>query len=643
MKVSFKSMGPILLITFIAAAFLLGGCGGGGGGSDDFSSGSSSGSGNVALLVADGPADDYDEIWICVTKVLLIPSDRNPNRSPVAIFESDACHEINLLELRDEDFLLTVKKRVPAGLYSKIRLEVKNIWAEGGPCDNFKLPSNRIDLNPRGDFAVRAGKTLAIRLDIDANKSINLHEAGNSGKCIFRPVVFVDIDTIETPRRCPRILKGTIISLMENEDTGVVEGFVLDLADKRGRLDVLLSDDPDRPTIIFGEDGNRVRPNALEPGQNVKVRGKITSKGDLTASVVIIGNVLTAKGTVVSSVNSNSIFPLLLDPGQALVGDQVDVEVTDATFVLLGCDEEVSTDAIQRGKRARVVGKGDLGEGVLRAVAVFLESEEIFGDLLDIEEVAVGNNLTIKEEDGNERTVFLPPDTPIFLQGNGDISLELLDQLLTNCGPKKVRVVLDPEETEPTAEEVRVQQERLLGQVDAILGDRVVRLQSGKLVRIQEGATILLNTKRADVPVDFDEIKVGDKLTLYGLAACSDLDVDFFAFIALVNESATDCDDDCNGDDDDDDDGDDDDDDDGIDSVFNPPSDHTDSQDGFLHKPGKENPFSNGCTACHGSDLMGGFAPSCFTCHGQEWDEEMADVPGDDVNNGDKKDKKDKN
>ena len=38
-----------------------------------------------------------------------------------------------------------------------------------------------------------------------------------------------------------------------------------------------------------------------------------------------------------------------------------------------------------------------------------------------------------------------------------------------------------------------------------------------------------------------------------------------------------------------------DDDDDEIGSGFNPPPDHTDRQEGFLHKPGKENPFSNGC------------------------------------------------
>ena len=78
----------------------------------------------------------------------------------------------------------------------------------------------------------------------------------------------------------------------------------------------------------------------------------------------------------------------------------------------------------------------------------------------------------------------------------------------------------------------------------------------------------------------------------------------------------------CSEDDDGEDGGDDDD----GDSVFNPPPDHTDEEDGFLHAPGKDKPFSNGCTVCHGRELTGpdsgGFAPSCFTCHGMEWDKD---------------------
>ena len=165
---------------------------------------------------------------------------------------------------------------------------------------------------------------------------------------------------------------------------------------------------------------------------------------------------------------------------------------------------------------------------MFRAAAVFLKPEEITGDLLSIERAAGGTNLTIRDADGNEHAVFLSQETPIYLHGDGVIPIGFLNQLLLNCGSKKVRVALDPEKTEPTALEVKVQQERLFGEVADILRDRTVRLKDGKLVRIQEGATILLNTKRADIPLDFSDVKIGDELTLFGLEACDVLDADFY-------------------------------------------------------------------------------------------------------------------
>ena len=94
----------------------------------------------------------------------------------------------------------------------------------------------------------------------------------------------------------------------------------------------------------------------------------------------------------------------------------------------------------------RVIGKYDVADHVLRAVAIFVDSEEIVGELWEIEPATGGNNLLIKEKDGNERTVFLPQGTPVYLQGDGEVSLRLLNYLLDNCGPKEVRVALDPAE-----------------------------------------------------------------------------------------------------------------------------------------------------------------------------------------------------
>ena len=54
-------------------------------------------------------------------------------------------------------------------------------------------------------------------------------------------------------------------------------------------------------------------------------------------------------------------------------------------------------------------------------------------------------------------------------------------------------------------------------------------------------------------------------------------------------------------------------------SKYTPPSDHTVSKDGFMHKSGLEQPIAN-CADCHGSDLKGGTTGvSCFECHDKEW------------------------
>lgn len=50
-----------------------------------------------------------------------------------------------------------------------------------------------------------------------------------------------------------------------------------------------------------------------------------------------------------------------------------------------------------------------------------------------------------------------------------------------------------------------------------------------------------------------------------------------------------------------------------------PPTDHTISNDGAMHKSGLKEPLTN-CVVCHGSDLKGGtVGVSCYECHSKEW------------------------
>ena len=519
-----------VMILLVAGIFLIS-CGSSGGGSSS-SSGSSGGSGTAAIFIADGPADDYESIWITITEVSLIPAN---DGSPVVIFESSKGHKIDLLQYRDEDYLLTVRDGIPAGVYEKIRLRVSDVRTKGGDCDRLdvKLPSGKIDLNPRGGFRVVKGETISIRLDIDANKSINLHKAGNSGKCIYRPVVFVDIDTVKGPQRCPRILKGTIRRLIDNNEDGDTDGFVLDLGGQRGDLKVYLTDH----TVIFDQDGSFAGPDALEPGQRVKVRGRLKPDGALQASVVVIGGSLVLKGTVtgaVETVDGRELFPLDLDRGQEVVDNRIDVVVTSDTLVLLGCDREVDLDAIQPGMRARVVGK--ISGGDLLAVVVLLEAEQITGELIDISSTTGGRYLTVKTGDSSEVKVFLPVGVPVFLEGDGQVDLDLLTELV-ECKPRVVRIMLDPDEPDLTATSVYVQADKLVGQVSWTDSVRpILTLIGGQTVQVQPGATILADEEDSDDLVLFNYIQAGDELTLFGFEACDGDDVDFYAFIVLIKD-----------------------------------------------------------------------------------------------------------
>ena len=229
MKICIRSKESTFLLILMITAMIFAGCGGGGGGggSDDFSAGSSSQTGTAALLLRDAPADEYDKIILCINKVTLEPGSE-------AVFEAEeGCVEVDLLEHQEKPFLLNVKD-VPAGTYNQIRMTVDYIRTKGGSCDtkDIKLPSNVIKINPQGPFTIKSGDKVVIDVDVKAKQSINIHAAGNSGKCIFRPVILAEVKTVDDllpERKCPRIFKG-IITALKLDDNDDVIGFKLKLS-----------------------------------------------------------------------------------------------------------------------------------------------------------------------------------------------------------------------------------------------------------------------------------------------------------------------------------------------------------------------------------------------------------------------------
>jgi hypothetical protein len=508
----------ILTILLFALISMLAGCGGGGGSSDA----PQAGTGTVAVFVKDSPTDEFEKILVTITEVSLIPV----SGSPVVIFDNPAGCTVDILDYRNEDFLLTIQKSVPAGTYSKIRLRVTNIELEPtstsaiGSNIEVKLPSGKIDLNPRGTFTVVPGGTLSVRLDLDANKAINVHPS-KPGWYIFRPVVFVDITTGYPAEICPKLAHGTITRLIQNTQNQTT-GFIMTLGDNRGTLEVKLNSDTD----IFGTNGEFVDVSSLAIGQEVRVRGKLDATGALVASLVIIGDVVDVLGDVDGAVVSG-LFLLTPFTGEELVGQHNVRIVSGKTLILVDCGTEVGPEAIQPGMVARVFGK-IVSEGpsdVLRAVAVILRTKEVKGGITAASDVSDGRQLSILEESGATVGVFVPSAAPVFIEGDGQVSADKL-----TVG-RQVRILLSQTITTPlTAKTVFIEGEKVEGTVTSTGSNTMV--VDGKNVSVSSGATILDLRSGCEL-VPFSSIVAGRRVVYFGLSTTVP-GMDFEAPVILI-------------------------------------------------------------------------------------------------------------
>lgn len=381
-------------------------CGGGGGGGPA----AEGPTGRVAVLLTDGPAEDFDEINVTITRIELLSSSGR-----VVIFSDPEGVVRNLLSLADESELFAVQTGVPAGRYEKIRLTVSDVELvrpDGlGGVETFhpKLPGNgKIDLNPRQPFFVAPGETLILQLDLDANKSIHIVETGNGQRFNFRPVVFVDVLREMVPGKLVR-LRG----LVEQKGT---DSFVLCPAGAdaaaftdyerflRACVDVRVSEE----TSIFDQDGFRVRFEDLAVADEVEAVGRFRSGpeeggGDylavFDAFVVEIGTYLKLKGTVLSlpqTAGGEGTFLFALDRGQGITGNlEVQTHLFQGTRFFSRNGAPLTIDALQIGTRVTIDGvlflsTPSIGADVLKAALVIVDtSPQGQGDVEGVVEAVV--------------------------------------------------------------------------------------------------------------------------------------------------------------------------------------------------------------------------------------------------------------
>ncbi len=373
-------------------------CGYGGGNNADTSD-TAAGTGSVALLLTDAPSEDFDEINMTVIKAELMS-----DHGRVTIFQGN--RTFNLLDLTDAR-IFAIREGIPSGMYNKIRLTLTDIElvdynGTNSPADDVvyhpKLPGNgKLDLNPRGSFKVIAGGTLAIQIDIDANKSIHIVKKGKKDEYNFRPVVFIDIVTDAFKDRFVK-LHGDIHAIdstdqsfkLCNTDIPIQTGEYVKKTGSRGCVRVETGSN----TSYFDINGMPASFNSLVNGEPATVFGRLQydrysahhHDDDrelhdmvLQAALIELGPASSFQklnGTATSAVDINDQFTMDVEPGQGLITPlSLYVQIQQGTLLINRKGQPVTTADIVTGKLVSARGVLDVNNDTLFASVIVIDTD----------------------------------------------------------------------------------------------------------------------------------------------------------------------------------------------------------------------------------------------------------------------------
>lgn len=427
----------------IALAAVLVSCGGGGGSGGGVDTTSTGNTGSVGILLTDGPTAEFDIINITLREIRLLSDNGS-----VTIFSGSKT--IDLLKMRSHSELFALTTDVASGEFEKIRLLVDKIELikldTNGDVDeshDVKLSGNgKIDLNPRGPFYVTAGETLLIQIDIDAEKSLKIHESGN-GKWHFRPVIFVDIIGHRQDNRLVRLsgeaaevdpvadtleLCGTRVN--QDWDGCIdVDASQSSIFDADGALTLDQIDEGDELTVI-----GFLRPAAAGSLRNERHGDDDDDNGyhehdhdyehhNLLMEAVVIevgapGSFISLNGSALSTpADAMAAFDYEIDPGQGFVtGQHIDVQLLPDTRIFSRKGQELDFSVIEVGTKATVDGVlmlSNTAPDTLNAALIVLDvsaTTQLTGEIGTL----LATTLTLLTDDG-DRCVAFDDDTDVFM------------------------------------------------------------------------------------------------------------------------------------------------------------------------------------------------------------------------------------
>lgn len=362
------SQGALALLSFLfILSMALSSCGSG------TAPSSSSGTGMVAVLLTDGPTDEFSEVRVTITGIELLSGASH-------VFVRQKALSMNLLDLSNEEALVALSG-VPAGKYEKIRLRVSGVqlFDHDGKLIT-KLPvkltgNGKFDLNLRGPIIVKPGETMTIRLDFDARKCLKLDK--NKKMYHFRPVIFVDAEP--APEAQEKFVRVTGAASNIDVDNGTFE-LSLEGDATAGGTTVLV--DASGDAALFSESfyGNQAALGDLQEGGEVTVIGIMTTGGQtsIDAAVVEIGTFRKVTGTIMSALDPISgQFEFLPDSGQDVPSITHIVTVQPATGIYSGEGEALGTEALVEGTKVEVDAvliRVDIGYNILNAAFISVDA-----------------------------------------------------------------------------------------------------------------------------------------------------------------------------------------------------------------------------------------------------------------------------
>lgn len=327
---------------FIAVVFFAGFLNGCGGSSNNGAGAglTTASNGKLALIFTDAPTDDFSQVNVTIKEAALV------SESDDSIILFQGSRRINLLALQEVEALFTVRAELPVGTYHKIRLMVEApefVKKDGTIISSSEIQlvaNGKIDLLSQQGFSITPEETLVLRIDMDAKKSIHIHQTGNF-KYKFRPVVFVD--ALHDIKERILSVSGTIESidtanqsfLLKREDHDAEQGSNdKDLDHGTDSLRVFVSEG----TVLADVSGDVLNFEVLKVGQKLQVHGflKVIQEGpdsfSLLAKLIEIGESFHLEGEITVGLKDGT-FTFMPEAGQGFT-EAVIVEVKTETLIL---------------------------------------------------------------------------------------------------------------------------------------------------------------------------------------------------------------------------------------------------------------------------------------------------------------------